>query len=187
MNRLQYSKHRKAKGLRGGSHVAVGDAIKSGRITLEPDGSIDPVKADAEWARTTQERSRVTVTSAPNREPARQAQDQDMPARAYSTSRAIREGFLAQITKMNYDLMAGKLISRDEVAAERLNRNRMIRDGVLNIADRVAATIAADVAGEMSAAGLPFDLSDLTHKVHETMTAELHNALNGLADDLASS
>lgn len=34
---------------RGVSHTAVGKAIKDGRITPEPDGSIDPVKADLEW------------------------------------------------------------------------------------------------------------------------------------------
>ena len=34
---------------RGVSHVAVMKAIKVGRITPEPDGSLDPVKADAQW------------------------------------------------------------------------------------------------------------------------------------------
>lgn len=44
MSRRQYAAHR------GVSHTAVGKAIASGRLTPEPDGSIDPVKADAQWA-----------------------------------------------------------------------------------------------------------------------------------------
>ena len=34
---------------RGVSHTAVGKAIKDGRISVEADGSIDPVKADLQW------------------------------------------------------------------------------------------------------------------------------------------
>ena len=39
--------------VRGVSHVAVLKAIKAGRIPIEPDGAIDPGKADAAWARST--------------------------------------------------------------------------------------------------------------------------------------
>ena len=38
---------------RGVSHTAVAKAIKAGRISKEPDGTIDPAKADAQWARNT--------------------------------------------------------------------------------------------------------------------------------------
>ncbi|WP_457912289.1 hypothetical protein, partial [Acidithiobacillus caldus] len=38
---------------RGVSHTAVAKAIKAGRISVEPDGTIDPAKADAQWARNT--------------------------------------------------------------------------------------------------------------------------------------
>jgi hypothetical protein len=34
---------------RGVSHVAVLRAIKTGKVTPEPDGTIDPAKADASW------------------------------------------------------------------------------------------------------------------------------------------
>ena len=36
---------------RGVSEAAVRKAIKAGRITAEPDGTIDLVKADTEWTR----------------------------------------------------------------------------------------------------------------------------------------
>ena len=42
-----YAKHR------GISHTAVRKAVEAGRIPQEPDGSIDPVKADAAWAANT--------------------------------------------------------------------------------------------------------------------------------------
>jgi len=38
---------------RGVSHTAVAKAIKAGRISVGPDGKIDPVKGDAQWARNT--------------------------------------------------------------------------------------------------------------------------------------
>lgn len=43
MSRRAYAAHR------GVSDTAVRKAIAAGRITLEPDGTIDPVKADAQW------------------------------------------------------------------------------------------------------------------------------------------
>src|SRR5690606_10980753 len=43
LSRRAYAAHR------GVSDTAVRKAIASGRITLEPDGTIDPVKADAQW------------------------------------------------------------------------------------------------------------------------------------------
>jgi hypothetical protein len=35
------------------SHVAVLRAIKQGRVVLEPDGTVDPAKADVSWQRST--------------------------------------------------------------------------------------------------------------------------------------
>ena len=43
LSRRQYAAHR------GMSHTAVAKAIATGRISTEPDGSIDPDKADAQW------------------------------------------------------------------------------------------------------------------------------------------
>lgn len=46
----EYARHRAALGLPGGSHTAVRKAIQTDRITAEPDGTIDIVRADAQWA-----------------------------------------------------------------------------------------------------------------------------------------
>lgn len=47
ISRRRYAEHR------GVSEKAVRKAIAAGRIRVEPDGSIDPAKADGEWARQT--------------------------------------------------------------------------------------------------------------------------------------
>jgi len=43
LSNRQYAAHR------GVSHTAVAKALATGRINAEPDGSIDPVKADRQW------------------------------------------------------------------------------------------------------------------------------------------
>lgn len=43
LSQRKYAQHR------GVSHTAVAKAIREGRITLEPDGTIDPGKADKQW------------------------------------------------------------------------------------------------------------------------------------------
>lgn len=57
-----YARHRKARGLPGASHTAVGKAIKDGRIAdaVSDDGLIDPDHADRLWAA----RTRTTVETA---------------------------------------------------------------------------------------------------------------------------
>ena len=46
----EYARSRAERGLPGASHTAVRKAIQSGRITAEPDGTIDPERVDAQWA-----------------------------------------------------------------------------------------------------------------------------------------
>jgi len=48
-----YAALRRKRGLPGGSLSAVQKAVKAGRITLTPDGRIDPVEADRAWLRNT--------------------------------------------------------------------------------------------------------------------------------------
>jgi len=50
LSQREYAAHRKALGLSGQSHAAVGKAIKTGRITARPDGKIDAEIADRQWA-----------------------------------------------------------------------------------------------------------------------------------------
>ena len=60
-----YARHR------GVSHVAVKKAIDTGRISQLPDGTIDPVVADAQWAANTTP-TRRSVADLPSDKPAPQ-------------------------------------------------------------------------------------------------------------------
>ncbi|HUM15845.1 MAG TPA: hypothetical protein VL086_09155 [Candidatus Nitrosotalea sp.] len=51
-----YARHRRAKGLPGGSLEAVRKALRRGWIQAEPDGRIEPSRADRYWAALTVER-----------------------------------------------------------------------------------------------------------------------------------
>ena len=53
MKLSEYAAHRKRLGLTGSTRQAVHGAVKTRRISLLVDGSIDPVVADAEWLRRT--------------------------------------------------------------------------------------------------------------------------------------
>jgi len=165
-----YARHRSV------SLKAVQKAIAAGRITLTPDGKIDPERADAEWERNTgpqQRTSSVPVRKSPVVAP-RPATE--VPPRTdlggigaldYAKARAIREQYLARLAKIEFEERSGKLVSRDEVQVAAFNKFRTFRDGMLNIPDRVAAVLAAE--------------SD-SHKAHEILTTEIRKALLEFAD-----
>jgi hypothetical protein len=56
MTVAQYAKHRRC------SRQAIYKALSECRITREPDGSIDPAKADAQWLANTSPASRWTTS-----------------------------------------------------------------------------------------------------------------------------
>jgi len=81
---------------RGVSHTAVAKAIKAGRIPQEPDGSVDPAKADAAWDRNTIARGDADSGDARSGVPNLQ------------TSRAIREAYAARLAKLDFEERTGK-------------------------------------------------------------------------------
>lgn len=174
MSLRAYGKHRKSLGLDGGSHKAVQKAIEAGRIT-PTGGKIDPVQADAEWERNTAPRPnakpphRRIPSPTMHRQPS--TPDGAPGGASYATARAVKEHFLAKLVKLQHDERVGALISRDAAYVERFNTARIVRDAVLNIADRVAAQLAAE--------------SD-EKKVHEILSTELRNALHAIADNISA-
>lgn len=171
MSLRTYAKHR------GCGMSAVQKAIQSGRITPTADGRIDPVQADAEWGQNTVPRAVAatrhrTAPPPPRRLSGSVASDRVLAGGGnYLVARGVRKGFLARLAKIQYEEKLGKLINRDEVQGERFNTNRIIRGGVLNIPDRVSAQLAAETDEK---------------KVHEILTTEIRNALNGIADSLTN-
>jgi pyruvate/2-oxoglutarate dehydrogenase complex dihydrolipoamide acyltransferase (E2) component len=149
-----YAKHR------GVSLAAVQKAVHSGRITPNADGLIDSDRADAEWnAKTRPGQRRVAATT---REPA------EAPAAGldYFRARAIRESYLARLAKIEFEERTAKLVSRDEVQVAAFTNGRTVRDNLLNIPDRLAATLAAETDSD---------------RVHHLLSAEIRKALEELA------
>ena len=186
-----YARHR------GVSLKAVQKAIQSGRITTTPDGKIDTEKADAQWERNTGPQQRVA--QAPVRQPPMavprqitETQRSDLPGTGvldYAKARAVREQFLARLAKIEFEERSGRLISRDEVQVGQFNANRIIRDGLLNIADRVCGAISSEIAAAILAAGLPAEIAktiDLT-KIHSIISTEVRKVLADTTERLNGS
>lgn len=129
--------------LRGVSHTAVQKAIKSGRISVESDGKINPDIADKEWARNTR-------TSLPSQPSYRVAEDISQNSGHNSTlsdfnrARAVRETYKARLAKLEYEELSGKLVNADEVKVAAFNASRRVRDRILQIPRRISAQLAAE-------------------------------------------
>ncbi|MBF0399659.1 MAG: hypothetical protein HQL90_02710 [Magnetococcales bacterium] len=144
---------------------AVRKAVKSGRIPIEADGTIDPAKANVAWERNTspaQQRKPepVLVRPAPDptpakpplpsvRQPSQRPAEQDAgPSVAgmpnYQMSRAVRETYNAKLTRLDYEERTGKLLNAEDVAKEAFALARRVRDRLLNIPSRMASVLASE-------------------------------------------
>lgn len=146
---------------RGISHEAVRQAIKSGRLkasVVYENGKpkiADPDLADREWAENTDQskpRNRITGDPKHRRAPGEQMKPMSMesgeidPARgrsgpSYTTSRAIREAYMARLAKLEFEEKAGKLVNADEVRLAIFNAARAARDILMGLPHRVAPLI----------------------------------------------
>ena len=52
---------------------------------------------------------------------------------------------MARLAKIDFEERSAKLVSADEVKVAAFNRFRQFRDGMLNIPDRLAAVLAAEI------------------------------------------
>jgi hypothetical protein len=173
MSQRAYARHR------GTAISAVQKAIASGRISTLPDGRIDSDVADGEWMENTKARPRA------RRQP---EEDQDpFGASQYSKARAVREHYQARLAKIEYEERVGSLVPKDEVKIGQFNIDRQRRDAMLNMADRIAASLAAEMKDMLLAAGLPPERAaglEIT-RVHGILIVEIRKGLNDYADSLA--
>ena len=144
-----YARHR------GVSHVAVKKAIDSGRITPEPDGTIEPNRADLEWAQNTvSARKPATPKSTPAAaaEPprARGMESAEPAAPVLSTggtsllqARTVNEVVKAQTNKVRLAQLKGDLVDRSQAIAHVFRLARTERDAWLNWPARISAQMAA--------------------------------------------
>jgi len=147
-----YARHR------GVSHVAVLRAAKAGRVSLEPDGTIDPVKADISWERSTEPgRSRAKpeklkpVAEAAMGSVRETLKEQGLPASGNVTfvqARTAHEIAKAHLARLRLQRMKGELIDRARATALVFRMAREERDTWVNWPARVAALIAAELGVE---------------------------------------
>lgn len=141
-----YARHR------GVSHVAVKKAIDTGRITPLPDGTIDPVQADAEWARNT-DRSRPAVGVAKGPVKTRVAEEMSpVSATGLPTggatllqARTLNEVLKAQIRKIELAEKKEDVVNRAQAVAHVFKLARAERDAWLNWPNRVVPMLAANL------------------------------------------
>jgi hypothetical protein len=152
---------------RGVSHVAVLKAAKAGRVPLEPDGTIDPAKADAAWQRSTDPgrgKAKAKPTSAGDKlRPVAEAalgsvretlKEQGLPTGGNVTfvqARTAHEIAKAHLARLRLQRMKGELVDRARATALVFRLAREERDSWLNWPARVAALVAADLGVEAHA------------------------------------
>ena len=159
MNLSEYARHR------GVSHQAVMRALKEGRITKEPDGSIDPDKADEQWQANTDfsrnpDKARRTVKG------------ETAPASGpdYNVSRAVREAYTARLAKLEYEEKTGLLVKAETVKLQWFNTLRIVRDRMLQLPDRLASTFAEELDA---------------NKIKAAMDSEIRRILDDAANEVA--
>ena len=131
--------------MRGVSLAAVQKALASKRISANPDGSIDPERANRDWERNTF--AGKTVDQVIHEQPSLAGMPQAMGGRDFTTeyhrARAVRETFAARTAQLEYEERAGKLIPAARAAEYAAGFSSIVRDALMALPDRVAPMLAA--------------------------------------------
>lgn len=169
-----YARHR------GVSDAAVRKAIAAGRITPEANGTLDPQRADAEWARNTETRRTGTRTRAvqvavppeiTSHAPAGE-NHAALPASGGASllqARTVNEVVKAQTNKVRLARLKGELVDRHQAIAHVFKLARAERDAWLNWPARVSAQMAARLAVD-------------PHAMHIELEAAVREHLQELGD-----
>ena len=178
-----YARHR------GVSHVAVKKAIDTRRISQLPDGTIDPVVADAQWAaNTTPTRRSVTAEARETPQVSVSAREipqasvkvvrdaPEPPTPALSSggtsllqARTVNEVVKAQTNKVRLARLKGELVDRSQAVAHVFKLARAERDAWLNWPARISSQMAA---------GLGVD----PHALHVALDTAVRQQLQDLGD-----
>jgi hypothetical protein len=161
---------------------AVQKAIEAGYIQVTPEKKIDSDQADRDWRNSSevqrpvvsmaQPEKRATLPAAPGGVGGGGADpddgtevEGDTSTSEYRTHRAEREKYSAAKQKLEYEQLAGELISVDEAKRIAYTTFRGIRDSVLNVPARLKDQLAA---------------LDDPHQCERLMEAALSAALAGI-------
>lgn len=130
---------------RGCTEGAVRRAVRDGRISLI-EGRIDPVAADAQWARNTRVRAgsrpAEDANLAGSRSPRARVEGDDTDD--YWTSKGRRERAEAELAELKLAEQRGDLVRAADVRAEHAGRLAMLRESLLQIPARLAPVLAVE-------------------------------------------
>ena len=160
--------------LRGCSLTAVQKAIASKRITTLPDGTIDPERANKEWAKNTFAGQTVNRTPAAAREeripptPEPQAAAGD-PVAQYLRARAVKTSFEARTAQLEFEERAGKLIQAVRASEYAATFSAIVKDGLMAMPDRMAPMLAAVDDEKVIHRMLAAEVSALLRKVSKAV------------------
>lgn len=87
---------------------------------------------------------------------------------SFSKARAKRETYRAAMEQLAYERTIGSLVDIQKVEAEAFRTGRTVRDAMLNIPSRICGVVAAETD---------------QRKIHEILTKEIRQALEGLNED----
>jgi len=136
-----YARHR------GVSDTAVHKAIRTGRITPEPDGTLDPERADRDWTRNTSAAPTGTRASAPKAAVPEGSGEGPavLPTGGASLlqARTVNEVVKVQTNKVRLARLKGELVDRSQAIAHVFQLARGERDAWLNWPSRISAPLAA--------------------------------------------
>jgi len=157
--------------MRGCSLTAVQKAIASKRITTLADGSIDPERANQEWAKNTfagQTLNRAPAAPPPRRAPvsvAPEGTSSGDPVAAYLRARAIKESFAARTAQLEYEERAGKLIQATKAGEYAAEFSAIVGDALSAMPDRLTPLIAATTSEDVIHKILTAEIAALRRKV----------------------
>lgn len=183
---------------RGVSHVAVLRAIKQGRVPQEPDGTIDPAKADASWERSTDPaRAESKAKAKPKADAAKlkpvaeaavgsvreTLKEQGLPAGGNVTfvqARTAHEIAKAHLARLKLQERRGELVDRARATALVFRLAREERDAWANWPARIAALMASELSascGDMI--GQPVEIG--AHRMQKLLETHVRGHLAELA------
>ncbi|MFL0805540.1 MAG: elements of external origin [Agarilytica sp.] len=154
LSNRQYAVHR------GTSEGAVRKALRSGRISLEADGLIDPKKADAQWSANT-DPSKIRMKTPKKKKVPREAieaveetlsessfNSKGSPEDAYQRAKTALEIIKVKIGKIELRVLKGELIEKKSAEDQVFQAARTERDAWLNWPARISAEWAAELGVE---------------------------------------
>lgn len=171
LSRRAYARHRAERGLIGGTHTAVNDAVRGGRISLI-DGKIDPEVADIQWSEKTDATQQARGASGGHapRPDARLPAPAPGDREGYFATKERRERAEAELAELELRERRRELVRAADVERETFVTHRALRDRFIGVPDRIAPIVAAE--------------TDVA-KCHEIIASEIRAALREVVQALA--